>query len=137
MYPDLFVDDHFEAGNDYVIKLPYGFIKGLDKFSGQYRGFPPSFIASVSWVQESSNIQPGLLDRTKSGRHCSKSHAMVITNSKAIRGNFSHGCWVDTILVLVAHVGSFESVHMGYGAKFHPTCIDSGSASGVESIKKI
>jgi hypothetical protein len=105
MHPDLFDDDHFKADNDYVSKLPYGFIKGLDKFNDQYRGLPPSWIkklkkntkdhihASVSWVRLHSKIQPGLpsiemkeriIDRKKSGSHSSKSCAMVITNSKAI-----------------------------------------------------
>ena len=53
---------------------------------------------------------------------------MVITNSTAIRDDFSHERWMGTRLYLLSNVGSFESVHLGYGAKFHPQPLD-GNAS--------
>ena len=66
--PTCLTNDHFEADNDYVTKIPYGFIKGLDKFPEQYRGLLQFFTkklkknikdhihASVSWVWLHSKI---------------------------------------------------------------------------------
>jgi hypothetical protein len=39
--------------------------------------------------------------------------------------------WVQGFFI--AHVGSYESVHLGYIAKYHPPPVDCGSSSGEKS----
>jgi hypothetical protein len=66
---------------------------------------------------------------------------MIITNSTAIRDDFSHERWMGTSLFYLSNVGSYESVHLGYGAKFHPQLgdgdADGGDNSGDEKCRVI
>ena len=140
-YPKLFLSDYFEADNDYITKFPFSFIEHLDNFNGQWRRLPRQYLsglkkkikehvtASVSSVRLHSKMEPGVpfieikervVGKGKGGPNRSKSRGKVITNSKAIQNDFSHERWMGTRLLHLSNVGSFESVHLGYGAKFNP-----------------
>jgi hypothetical protein len=114
--------------------LPHHFLTGLKKKIKEH------VTDSVSSVRLHSKIQPGvpfieikerIVDKAKRGR--SKSRAMSITNSIAIRDDFSHERWMDTRLYLLSNVGSFESVHLGCGAKYHPPPVDGDASAGDNS----